>query len=112
MGTINESTKFDSSDYRNTVPALRSTSEGKRGARRAVRRVAASKMRHLHTSALGWPLAQTAWVVPIPAQRSCIAWRRTSPLTNIGLDGTADGRRRDGAGLFAEETRRLLASFA
>ena len=99
-GTINESTKFDSSDYRNTVPRF---DPDARKANEAlvelVRRVAASKDATPAQIALAWLLAQTAWVVPIPGTTKLHRLEENIAATEIGLTATADGRRRDGAGL-------------
>jgi aryl-alcohol dehydrogenase-like predicted oxidoreductase len=66
-GTINASTTFDKSDFRNTVPRF---SEENRKANQAlvdlVGRIAARKQATLAQIALAWVLAQKPWIVPIP----------------------------------------------
>jgi aryl-alcohol dehydrogenase-like predicted oxidoreductase len=66
-GTIDASTTFDKSDFRNTVPRF---SEENRKANQAivdlVGRIAAKKQATLAQIALAWVLAQKPWIVPIP----------------------------------------------
>jgi len=66
-GKVNEETKFDSSDFRNTVP--RFTPEARRANQTFIdllARVAARKQATPAQIALGWLLAQRPWIVPIP----------------------------------------------
>jgi aryl-alcohol dehydrogenase-like predicted oxidoreductase len=66
-GKIDESTTFDSSDFRNTVPRF---SPENRKANQAivdlVARIAAKKHATPAQIALAWVLAQKPWIVPIP----------------------------------------------
>jgi aryl-alcohol dehydrogenase-like predicted oxidoreductase len=66
-GAINENTKFDSADFRNTVPRF---SEENRKANQALVEVigkfAAQKKATPAQVALTWLLAQKPWIVPIP----------------------------------------------
>jgi aryl-alcohol dehydrogenase-like predicted oxidoreductase len=66
-GTINASTTFDKSDFRNTVPRF---SEENRKANQTivdlVSRIAAKKQVTPAQIALAWVLAQKPWIVPIP----------------------------------------------
>jgi aryl-alcohol dehydrogenase-like predicted oxidoreductase len=66
-GKIDETTRFDSSDFRNTVPRF---SPENRKANQAVvdlvGRVAAKKQATPAQIALAWVLAQKPWIVPIP----------------------------------------------
>jgi len=66
-GKIDETTTFDSTDFRNTVPRF---SEENRRANQAlveaVTRVAETKGVTPAQTALGWLLAQKPWIVPIP----------------------------------------------
>jgi aryl-alcohol dehydrogenase-like predicted oxidoreductase len=66
-GKIDESTAFDSSDFRNTVPRF---SPEARKANRAIvdllRRIAERKNATPAQIALAWLLAQKPWIVPIP----------------------------------------------
>ena len=66
-GTIDETTTFDSSDFRNTVP--RFAPENRRANQVVVDLVATIAARTGATSAqlaLAWVLAQRPWIVPIP----------------------------------------------
>lgn len=66
-GKIDETTTFDSSDFRNTVPRF---SPENRKANQAlvdlVARIAAKKRATPAQIALSWVLAQRPWIVPIP----------------------------------------------
>jgi aryl-alcohol dehydrogenase-like predicted oxidoreductase len=66
-GKIDENTKFDSTDFRNTVP--RFTSEARKANQALVnllRKVAERKKATPAQIALAWLLAQKPWIVPIP----------------------------------------------
>ena len=66
-GAIDESTKFDSTDFRNIVP--RFTPEARRANHALVDllgRIAARKKATSAQIALAWLLAQKPWIVPIP----------------------------------------------
>ena len=66
-GKIDESTSFDSSDFRNTVP--RFTPENRKANQAVVdlvTRIAAEKQATPAQIALAWLLAQKPWIVPIP----------------------------------------------
>jgi aryl-alcohol dehydrogenase-like predicted oxidoreductase len=66
-GKIDESTKFDSSDFRNSVP--RFTPEARKANQAMVdlvNRVAKQKKVTPAQIALAWLLAQKPWIVPIP----------------------------------------------
>src|SRR5215471_12001846 len=66
-GKINENTKFDSTDFRNTVP--RFTPEARKANQGLVdllKTVAERKKATPAQIALAWLLAQKAWIVPIP----------------------------------------------
>jgi aryl-alcohol dehydrogenase-like predicted oxidoreductase len=66
-GAINESTQFDSSDFRNQVPRF---SEENRKANQAfidvLKTIAGAKGATTAQIALAWLLAQKPWIVPIP----------------------------------------------
>ena len=69
-GKINESTTFDSSDFRNIVP--RFTSEARKANQALVDllgKMAARKKATPAQIALAWLLAQKPWIVPIPGTR-------------------------------------------
>jgi aryl-alcohol dehydrogenase-like predicted oxidoreductase len=66
-GTITESTKFDSTDFRNIVP--RFSAESRRANQTVVEllaKIAAAKGATASQVALAWLLAQKPWIVPIP----------------------------------------------
>jgi aryl-alcohol dehydrogenase-like predicted oxidoreductase len=66
-GAISESTKFDSSDFRNVVP--RFTEENRKANQSLVEllgEIAARKQATPAQIALAWLLAQKPWIVPIP----------------------------------------------
>lgn len=66
-GAINENTKFDHADFRNTVP--RFTPEARKANHALVTLIAQIAARKNATSAqlaLAWLLAQRPWIVPIP----------------------------------------------
>jgi aryl-alcohol dehydrogenase-like predicted oxidoreductase len=66
-GKIDESTKFDASDFRNIVP--RFTLEARKANQAMVdllHQTAARKKATPAQIALAWPLAQKPWIVPIP----------------------------------------------
>jgi aryl-alcohol dehydrogenase-like predicted oxidoreductase len=67
-GAINETTEFESGDFRNTVP--RFTDAEARNANRAfvelLERIAVRKQSTPAQIALAWLLAQKPWIVPIP----------------------------------------------
>ena len=69
-GTINETTTFDSTDFRNSVPRF---SAENRKANQAVvemlQKIADQKKATPAQIALAWLLAQKSWIVPIPGTR-------------------------------------------
>jgi aryl-alcohol dehydrogenase-like predicted oxidoreductase len=69
-GTINETTTFDSSDFRNSLP--RFTPQARKANQALVDllgRIAARKKATTAQIALAWLLAQRPWIVPIPGTR-------------------------------------------
>ncbi|MFL5487387.1 MAG: aldo/keto reductase [Gemmatimonadaceae bacterium] len=69
-GKIDEKTKFDSSDFRNTIP--RFTAENRKSNQALVDvlgRIASRKKATPAQIALAWLLAQKPWIVPIPGTR-------------------------------------------
>ena len=69
-GKIDETTKFDSTDFRNTVP--RFTRENRKANQAVVdvlARIAQRKKATPGQIALAWLLAQKPWIVPIPGTR-------------------------------------------
>ena len=78
-GKINENTTFDSSDFRNTLP--RFTPEARKANQALVDllgKIAQRKKATPAQIALAWLLAQKPGIVPIQAQPSYIAWKKTS----------------------------------
>ena len=66
-GKIDETTRFDSSDFRNSVP--RFTSENRKANQALVgllQQIARGKQATPAQIALAWLLAQKSWIVPIP----------------------------------------------
>ncbi|MBT1712363.1 aldo/keto reductase [Fulvivirgaceae bacterium PWU5] len=69
-GAINENTKFDKTDFRNTVP--RFDEENRKANQAVVAKIAEFAERKGATSAqmaLAWVLAQKPWIVPIPGTK-------------------------------------------
>jgi aryl-alcohol dehydrogenase-like predicted oxidoreductase len=69
-GKVDENTKFDSSDFRNTLP--RFTPEARKANQALVDllgKIAESKKSTPAQIALAWLLAQKPWIVPIPGTR-------------------------------------------
>jgi len=78
-GKIGENAKFDSSDFRSTLP--RFTPEALKANQALIDLLAGIGERKKATPAqiaLAWLLAQKPWIVPIQAPPSCIAWTKTS----------------------------------
>ena len=78
-GKIDESTTFDSSDFRNVVP--RFTPEARKANQALVdllRMIGERKKATPAQIALAWLLAQKPWIVPIPGTTKLRDWRRTS----------------------------------
>jgi aryl-alcohol dehydrogenase-like predicted oxidoreductase len=66
-GKIDETTEFDSSDFRNTVPRFSAENrKANQGVVELAGRIAASKGATPAQIALAWVLAQRPWIVPIP----------------------------------------------
>ena len=80
-GKIDANTKFESSDFRNTVPKF---SEENRAKNQALVEVITSFAEQKKATpaqiALAWLLAKEPWIVPIPEQRSWNDLKRTSAL--------------------------------
>jgi len=91
-GKIDESTKFDSSDFRNVVP--RFTPEARKANQALVDLLAAIAERKNATPAqiaLAWLLAQKPWIVPIPGTTKL--HRLDENLGALALELTADDLR-------------------
>src|SRR5579884_3811844 len=76
-GTIDENTAFDESDFRNVLP--RFTVAARRANRALVDllgKIAERRKATIAQIVLAWLLAQKPWIVPIPAPRNGIAWRK------------------------------------
>jgi aryl-alcohol dehydrogenase-like predicted oxidoreductase len=91
-GKIDETTTFDSSDFRNTVP--RFSAENRRANQALVDLVAAVAKRKRATPAqiaLAWVLAQKPWIVPIPGTTKLSRLDENLGVANVEL--TADDLR-------------------
>ena len=107
-GTIDESTEFESGDFRNTVP--RFTDRDARKANRAfvelLTAIAERKDATPAQVALAWLLAQKPWIVPIPGTTKLHRLEE-----NIAAAGPrADGGRSPRARLTRRSRRRALAT--
>src|SRR3954471_9808790 len=91
-GKIDETTTFDASDFRNTVPRF---SEENRKANFAivelVKRLAAKKKATPARIALAWLLARKPWIVPIPGTTKLE--RLEENLAAVGVELTKDDLR-------------------
>lgn len=66
-GTIDQNTKFDSNDFRNTIPRFTPEArEANQAVIHTIARIAAQKQETIPKIALAWLLAQQPWIVPIP----------------------------------------------
>ena len=96
-GKITESTSFDSSDFRNTIPRF---SQENRKANQAVvailARIAERKKATTAQIALAWLLAQKPWVVPIPGTRKIERLKENIGAASIELT-SSDLREIEGA---------------
>jgi aryl-alcohol dehydrogenase-like predicted oxidoreductase len=92
-GTIDESTQFESGDFRNTVP--RFTDVGARRSNRAfvdlLTRIADRKGATPAQVALAWLLAQRPWIIPIPGTTKLHRLEENLAATDVEL--TADDLR-------------------
>jgi aryl-alcohol dehydrogenase-like predicted oxidoreductase len=94
-GKIDETTPFDGSDFRNTVPRL--SPENRKANQAVVELVAAAAARKRATPAqiaLAWVLAQKSWVVPIPGTTRLTRLEENLGAVDVGL--TADELREIG----------------
>jgi aryl-alcohol dehydrogenase-like predicted oxidoreductase len=91
-GKVDENTKFDSSDFRNTLP--RFTPEARKANQALVDllgQIAESKKSTPAQIALTWLLAQKAWIVPIPGTRK--VERLDENIGSVTLELTSDDLR-------------------
>jgi aryl-alcohol dehydrogenase-like predicted oxidoreductase len=85
-GAINENTKFDSSDFRNTVP--RFSEENRKANQKLVDllgEIASQKNATPAQIALAWLLAQKPWIVPIPGTTKLHRLEENLGAVNIDL---------------------------
>lgn len=85
-GTIDSSTTFEPSDFRNTMP--RFTPEARDANRDLVdilRHIAAAKNASPAQIALGWILAQRPWIVPIPGTTKVHRLKENIEATSVKL---------------------------
>ena len=91
-GKVDENTKFDSSDFRNTLPRFTPVA---RKANQALvdllGQIAESKKATPAQIALTWLLAQKAWIVPIPGTRK--VERLDENIGSVALELTSDDLR-------------------
>ena len=88
-GTINENTKFDSSDFRNIVP--RFSSEARKANQSMIgllNSIAQKKHATPAQVALAWLLAQKPWIVPIPGTTKL--HRLEENLGSVNIEFTVD----------------------
>ena len=91
-GKINESTKFDKNDFRNTVP--RFTPEARKANQALVdllTKVATQKKATPAQIALAWLLAQKSWIVPIPGTTKLS--RLEENIGSVAVELTSDDLR-------------------
>jgi aryl-alcohol dehydrogenase-like predicted oxidoreductase len=91
-GKIDETTTFDPTDFRNTVP--RFTAENRKANQAVVdlvKRIAAEKNATPAQVALAWLLAQKSWIVPIPGTTKL--HRLEENLGAVDVKLTADDQR-------------------
>ena len=96
-GKIDESTKFDKNDFRNSVP--RFTPEARKANQALVdllTKVAAQKKATPAQIALAWLLAQKPWIVPIPGTTKLMRLEENIGSTSVELT-TEDLREIDSA---------------
>ena len=99
-GKIDENTRFDSGDFRNTIP--RFNPEARKANQALVDRlgqIAAAKQATPAQVALAWLLAQKPWIVPIPGTTK--SHRLKENLGAAALELTPDDRRQIGEALAA-----------
>jgi aryl-alcohol dehydrogenase-like predicted oxidoreductase len=88
-GTIDENTKFDSSDFRNIVP--RFSTEARKSNQSMVdllTKIAKQKNATPAQVALAWLLAQRPWIVPIPGTTKLL--RLEENIGSLAIEFTAD----------------------
>lgn len=86
-GTINASSSFDSSDFRNTVPRFTPQARQANFAIvEAVNVIARRKQASPAQIALAWLLAQRPWIVPIPGTTKLQRLQENLGATRIALD--------------------------
>ena len=92
-GAIDESTEFESGDFRNTVPRFTDTESRKtnRAFVELLERIAARKNAPPAQIALAWLLAQKPWIVPIPGTTKL--HRLEENIAAAGIEMTTDDLR-------------------
>ena len=94
-GKIDESTAFDSNDFRNTVPRFDvDAREANQPFVELVRRIAERKNATPAQIALAWLLAQRPWVVPIPGTTKLHRMEENSAAADLELSPTTSARSR------------------
>jgi aryl-alcohol dehydrogenase-like predicted oxidoreductase len=88
-GTIDETTTFESSDFRNIVPRFRAESrKANQTLVELLRRIADAKQATPAQIVLAWLLAQQPWIVPIPGTTKPHRLQENLGAATLGL--TAD----------------------
>lgn len=85
-GKINENTKFDQNDFRNTVPRFNPKNrQANKVMVDLLQKIADHKNATPAQIALAWLLAQKPWIVPIPGTRKLERLYENNGAVNIGL---------------------------
>lgn len=88
-GTIDQNTRFDSTDFRNTIPRFAPEARAANQAViAAVADIAEDKQASVPQIALAWLLAQAPWIVPIPGTTKLHRVDENIGATEIALTGT------------------------
>jgi aryl-alcohol dehydrogenase-like predicted oxidoreductase len=88
-GKIDENTKFDSSDFRNSVPRFSADArKANQSMVELLKTIAAKKSSTPAQIALAWLLAQKPWIVPIPGTTKL--HRLEENIASLNIEFTAD----------------------
>ena len=104
-GKIDETTTFDPSDFRNTVPRFNPENrKANQAIVELVKEIAAEKNVTPAQTALAWCLAQKPWIVPIPGTTKLHRLEENLGAVNVALSAD-DLRRIDAASSLAQGAR-------
>lgn len=85
-GAINETTKFDDSDFRNIVPRFsRENRKANQALVELLKSISVAKQATPAQIALGWLLAQKPWIVPIPGTTKLHRLQENIGAVNVHL---------------------------